>query len=196
MSIENKLLYKILETKDWDTVADKGITSNYFTGANKRAFKWISTFKVSYSSLPELETFKKHFPEISLDVEAQEPLSYYCDEVRKKVKQNKLASVLEKSVERINNGEIDECYQDLGKLLLEVNTEFTFSEKVDLGTKPMERFADYEKSKLTGDITGYPIGIKLRQRHRLGESEHRRQIDGIRRRGCPCFRKIRNCNAP
>lgn len=159
MSIENKLLYKVLETKDWDTIVEKGITPNYFTGANRRAFKWLGNFKVSYSSLPDIETFKKHFPEISLDNAAKEPLGYYCDEVRKKVKQNKLASVLEKSVERINNGEIDECYQDISRLLLDVNTEFTFSEKVDLGTKANERFAEYEQSKLTGGITGYPIGI-------------------------------------
>lgn len=160
MSIENKLLLKIIETKDWETVMDKGITSNYFTGSNKRAFKWIGDFKVNYGTIPEADTFKKHFPEVSLNVEAKENIGYYCDEVRKKIRQNKLVAVLDKAPDKINNGDVDGCYEDLGKLLLEVNAEFTFTEKVDIGKNALQRFEDYQNSKLTGGMTGYSIGIK------------------------------------
>lgn len=160
MSVENKLLLKILETKDWETVMDKGITLNYFTGANKRAFKWLSEFKVSYGTIPEIDTFKKHFPEVSLNIDAKEQLSYYCDEVRKKIRQNKLVAVLDRVPDKIDEGDIDGCYDDLGKLLLEVNTDFTFTEKLDIGKNALKRFEDYQKSKLTGGMTGYSIGIK------------------------------------
>ncbi len=160
MSIENKLLRKVLETKDWDTIIERGITSKYFTGNNSRAFKWIADFKIEYGNLPEQETFKKHFPEVSLEEDAKESVSYYCDEVRKKVKQNKLVAVLDKATEQINNGKVEECYTDIGKLLLEVNTDFTFAEKVDVGTNTLQRFQDYETSKITGGMTGYPLGIK------------------------------------
>lgn len=160
MSVENKLILKILQDKEWDTVIEKGITPNYFTGSNKRAFKWLGDFRVAYGSIPDLDTFKKHFPEVSLNVEAKECTSYYCDEVRKKIRHNKLVAVLDKATDRINNDEIDECYSDIGKLLLEVNTEFTLSEKVDVGTNTLERFKEYELSKITGGMTGYPIGIK------------------------------------
>lgn len=160
MSVENKLILKILQTKEWDTVIEKGITPNYFTGSNKRAFKWLGEFRVAYGDIPDLDTFKKHFPEVSLTIDAKECVGYYCDEVRKKVRQNKLVAVLDKATDRINSGEIDECYGDIGKLLLEVNTEFTLSEKVDVGTNTLERFKEYELSKITGGMTGYPIGIK------------------------------------
>lgn len=160
MSIENKLLLKILETKEWDTVMDRGITSAYFTGANKRAFKWISDFKVNYGAIPELDTFKKHFPEVSLNVDTQEQVGYYCDEVRKKVRQNKLVAVLDNVADKIDGGDIDGCYEDIGKLLLEVNTDFTFTEKVDIGKDALQRFEEYQQSKLNGGMTGYSIGIK------------------------------------
>lgn len=160
MSVENKLLLKVLETKDWETVMDKGITAKYFSGSNRRAFKWISDFKVSYGDIPTVETFKKHFPEVSLNVDAQEQVGYYCDEVRKKIRQNKLVSVLDQIPDKINKGDIDVCYEDLGKLLLEVNTDFTFTEKLDIGKNALQRFDDYQKSKLTGGMTGYSLGIK------------------------------------
>ena len=85
MSIENKFLYKLLDTKDWDLVIEKGITSEYFTGANTRAFRWLGEFNLRYGKLPDKETFKKHFPEVELDSDVKEELSYYCDEVGKKV---------------------------------------------------------------------------------------------------------------
>ena len=109
MSVENKLILKILQDKEWDTVIEKGITPNYFTGSNKRAFKWLGDFRVAYGSIPDIDTFKKHFPEVSLNVDAKECTSYYCDEVRKKIRHNKLVAVLDKATDRINNDEIDEC---------------------------------------------------------------------------------------
>lgn len=160
MSVENKLLLKILETKDWETVMDMGITSNYFTGANKRAFKWIGDFKIKYGSIPEIDTFKKHFPDVSLNIDAKEQVGYYCDEVRRKIRQNKLVAVLDKASDKIESGDIDSCYDDIGKLLLEVNSEFTFAEKLDIGKNATQRFEDYQKSKLVGGMTGYSMGIK------------------------------------
>ena len=132
MSVENKLLLKILQTKDWETVMDKGITANYFSGSNKRAFKWISEFKVSYGSIPEMDTFKKHFPEVSLNIDAKEHIGYYCDEVRKKIRHNKLIAVLDSAPDMLDNGNVDECYEKLSRLLLEVNTDYTFAEKIDI----------------------------------------------------------------
>ena len=159
MSVENKLILKLLESKDWDVVVDKGITQNYFTGSNKRAFKWISNFKLNYGTLPDLDTFKKHFPEVNLLVDARECTAYYCDEVRKKIRQNKLVSVLEGAADKINAGNVDSVYTDLTKLLMEVNTEFTFAEKVDIGRQTEERFKEYELNKITGGMTGIPLGI-------------------------------------
>lgn len=159
MSVENKLLLKILQTKDWETVMDKGITANYFSGSNKRAFKWISDFKVSYGSIPEMDTFKKHFPEVSLNIDAKEHIGYYCDEVRKKIRHNKLIAVLDSAPDMLDNGNVDECYEKLSRLLLEVNTDYTFAEKIDIGKNALQRFEDYQQSKLTGGMTGYSLGI-------------------------------------
>ena len=159
MSVENKLILKLLESRDWDVVVDKGITQNYFTGSNKRAFKWISNFKLNYGTLPDIDTFKKHFPEVNLLVDARECTAYYCDEVRKKIRQNKLVSVLEGAADKINAGNVESVYTDLTKLLMEVNTEFTFAEKVDIGRQTEERFKEYELNKITGGMTGIPLGI-------------------------------------
>lgn len=160
MSIENKLLKKLLDSQEWGTVIDKGINENYFTGANKRAFKWLVSFKAQYGELPTKETFGKHFPEVSLDFQTEEPITYYCDEVRKKVRQNKLVATLDNIAEQLNEGKVDDCYTKLSQLLMDAETIYSTSLKVDLGTNTDERFEEYLTSKLQGGLTGIPIGIK------------------------------------
>ena len=159
MSIENSFLKKLIETKDWDTVLDKDIDTSYFSGANKRAFKWISDFKIKYGELPDKETFKKRFPEITLDIEAPETVGYYCDELRQKIKHNKLVATLEKVDTLINDREVDKCYNLLEDLITEVNSEFTLKESIDLGSNTDKRYQDYLVSKASGGMTGIPLGI-------------------------------------
>lgn len=159
MSIENSFLKKLIETKDWDTVLDKDIDISYFSGANKRAFKWISDFKIKYGELPDKETFKKRFPEITLDIEAPETVGYYCDELRQKIKHNKLVAALEKVDTLINDREVDKCYNLLEDLITEVNSEFTLKESIDLGSNTEKRYQDYLVSKASGGMTGIPLGI-------------------------------------
>lgn len=159
MSIENKFLYKLLDSKDWDSVVERGITEDFFTGSNRRAFRWIGEFNVKYGKLPDIDTFTKRFPEIELDNDCSEKILYYCDEVGKKVRQNKLVACLDKASEQISSGNIDECYEAIGKLLLEVNSKFLPIERADIGVNTEERYKEYEVSKATGGMTGYPIGI-------------------------------------
>ena len=159
MSIENKFLYKLLDSKDWDSVVERGITEDFFTGSNRRAFRWIGEFNVKYGKLPDIDTFNKRFPEIELDSDCSEKILYYCDEVGKKVRQNKLVACLDKASEQISSGNIDECYEAIGKLLLEVNSKFLPIERADIGVNTEERYKEYEVSKATGGMTGYPIGI-------------------------------------
>lgn len=160
MSIENKLLTKLLESQEWEVIIDKGINADYFTGANKRAFKWLNSFMAQYGSLPTIETFKKHFPEVSLDFVVEEKLPYYCDEVRKKVRQNKLVVTLDSIAEKLNQGNVDDCYTDLSKLLMDVEVSFSTSYKIDLGTNAESRFDDYLISKEQGGLTGIPLNIQ------------------------------------
>ena len=80
-------------------------------------------------------------------------------EVGKKVRQNKLVACLDKASEQISSGNIDECYEAIGKLLLEVNSKFLPIERADIGVNTEERYKEYEVSKATGGMTGYPIGI-------------------------------------
>lgn len=159
MSVENSFLRKLIETKEWETVLNKDITADYFSGANKRAFKWLSDFKVKYGELPDKETFKKHFPEVNLNIESPETVGYYCDELRRKIRHNKLVTTLEKIDNLINDRDVDKCYTLLESLISEVNNDFTFTEKVDLGADTEKRFQDYLVNKATGGMTGIPLGI-------------------------------------
>ena len=159
MSVENSFLRKLIETKEWETVLNKDITADYFSGANKRAFKWLSDFKVKYGELPDKETFKKHFPEVNLNIESPETVGYYCDELRRKIRHNKLVTTLEKIDNLINDRDVDKCYTLLESLISEVNSDFTFTEKVDLGANTEKRFQDYLVNKATGGMTGIPLGI-------------------------------------
>lgn len=158
MNIELALISKIIDESSLGTVIDKQISLKYFTGKHKQYFKFIQEHQKKYGKPPTIEVFKRRFPAVSLE-EVQEPIEYYCDEVREKFKHNTIVNALEHITDDINELETDDAYGKLKKLVFKVENEIILSDKKSVSKDTNARMQDYLERTKTGGITGIPTGI-------------------------------------
>lgn len=159
MSVESNFIAKLLETKDWKTVSEKRITGKLFNANYKRVFNFISDFKVNYGDVPSIESVKARFPEFDFTESVPERLDFYCDELRNKVKHNLLVDTFKQVQQDINNLNTDEGIKKLHRLIQKVEAEIILTEACKIGEDTEERFKRYEERKVTGGISGIPIGL-------------------------------------
>lgn len=160
-SIETKFLTKLLLTADFETVDKLQIKSNYFSGRYKKAFKWIQDFKVKYGKTPSLKEFKRKFSNIELEEEEdlEEPLGYYGEEVRSKVKHNTLVDALEIVREKLEELETDEAVNIIVKTVMKIQRDYIQRETAYLNEDAQKWKDAYDEASKSGGMTGIPIGI-------------------------------------
>jgi replicative DNA helicase len=158
MNIESMLLSKLIKTSDWSTIDEAQIAEKYFNGSYKRMFRFIRDFRTQYGKVPSKKEFSKKFPEFEFAEEIEEPLSYYCDELRSKVKHNMLADALEKAQDFMGELNSEDAYKTLWGTLLKIATEVIKTDMFKLGLNTEKRWEAYEKRKLGGGYIGTPTG--------------------------------------
>lgn len=169
-NVERGLITKLLSTKDMVTVKDKQIRVSYFTGENKKAFRFISDYYMKKGEVPTVRVFKQKFPEYDLEkfvdpetmteiIGTEESLLHWCDEIRKKVKHNKLADITEQVAENLENNDCDKAYEVMKKGILYIENEVEESTSVDITKNTEDRKAEYLKRKESGGIIGIPTGF-------------------------------------
>jgi hypothetical protein len=160
MDIESSFIVKLIQTGDYDTVDKLQIKPSYFFGTNRRAFKFIVDFKTKYGKVPSLEEFSKKFKKFSFKTELEEPLAFYCDEVRRKTKHNTIAEALEEAREKMNDLDTDGAYKVLTGTVLKIEKDVILGDTKYLNEDTDKRKEAYLRKKLCGGITGIPTGIE------------------------------------
>jgi replicative DNA helicase len=161
MSIETSFLYKLVETGDFDTVDELKISQKYLFGKNRRAFKWIVDFKTKYGKVPSIYEFEKKFPDIKIEeVNAPEPLRFYCDELRNKLKHNTIVESMEESQKLLNEFETSAAYNILKKMILTVENEIIVGDTRRINQDTEKRWEAYLERRNSGGIIGIPTGMK------------------------------------
>jgi replicative DNA helicase len=158
MNAEVGLISKIIETGDFTIPTDMQISQRYFSGRNKKAFKFIQQHVLQYGNVPSKEVFESKMPNYQLG-EAGEGLRYYCDEVRNKLKHNTIVDSIEEVSEAIENLESEEAYTIIKKLVLKIENEVILSDRVEVNKNTKSRLEDYHKRSKQGGMTGIPSGI-------------------------------------
>ena len=111
-SIETNFISKLLETGNIAEVTENQIGRKFFKGKHRRAFDFITEFVEKYGKVPSSETFLDKVGGYELS-ETSEDLIYYCDELRNKIRHNKLVEAIEFTTEHIGELETDLAYQEL-----------------------------------------------------------------------------------
>jgi len=162
---EVALLAKILHTGKMDVVTDKQITHRFFVGSYKRIFNVITNHQLNYGKVPDLNTIATRFPDVFEknpemgEYEPPEPLEFYCDEVRERMKERTLARGLTESAELMQNEDSAEAHKAMQRVLLEIENDIVLSERQEVGRDTEKRLARYEERKLTGGLSGIMSGI-------------------------------------
>lgn len=159
MSVDSNFILKLLETKDWKTVAEKRISAKFFNPAYKRVFNYISDFKIKYGDIPSTESLKSRFPELDFNGRVTEPFEFYCDELRNKVKHNLLRDTILSVQTDINSLNTEEAVKKLQKLIQNIDSEIVLNDTYKIGERTEERFEQYKERQKTGGISGMPIGL-------------------------------------
>jgi replicative DNA helicase len=160
-SVESDFISKLLYTQEWGVVDEQNITQKFFSGRNKKAFKYISDFKIKYKKIPSIKEFQKRFADIELtdEDELEESMKYYCDAVREKTKHNTLASAVSDAHELLDEFETDEAYKKITGAVRKIENDVILSDCRQINEGVEQRKKDYLKRKTTGGMIGIPTGF-------------------------------------
>lgn len=170
-NIETGLLSKILETGDFLTVKDKQIKPYFMTdGLNRKIFKYLNDFFVKNGTVPTVRVFKQKFPNFELDtyknpntfeetVGTEEPLNFWCDELRIKTKHNKICDVVEEMAQNLETLDTEKAYENMKKGLIYIENDIVETQAIDITKDAKDRKANYLKRKENKGMLGIPMGI-------------------------------------
>ena len=169
--IEIGLISKILESGDFIAVKDKQIKPYFITdGENRKAFRYINDYYLKNGSVPTIRVFKQQFPDFVLDtyknpitfeetVGTEEPINFWCDEVRTKTKHNKICDIVEEMAQSLEKLDTEKAYGLMKKGLIYIENDIVETQAIDTTKDAEDRKANYLKRKENRGMIGIPMGI-------------------------------------
>jgi replicative DNA helicase len=163
MDLERGFISKLLETKDMNFVKDEQIRPHFLYGKHKQAYYYIEEYFVESGEVPTLRAFKREFPDYELEkhdgnVGTEEPLQYWCKELRRKKKQNKLALTVEEASGHLNELDTDDAYDLIKQAVMEIEGEVVKSTASDITENVEDRILAYKERKKNEGMLGIPTG--------------------------------------
>ena len=170
IDVERGLITKLLETKDIITVKDSQIKPFFFSGESRKVYEYINKYYMDNNDIPTMRLVKQKFPSYEIEtyvnnemkevMGTEEPLKYWCREVRTKTKHNKLADVTEKLVERLEDSDSEGAYDLFKKTVLYLENEIEESNAIDITKGTVDRKLAYLERKKNKGMIGIPTGIE------------------------------------
>lgn len=166
--VESCFISKLLETKDIMTVKDNQIKPGYFTGDSRSAYQFIYETVLNSGEVPTVRVFERQFPNYKLEshevdgrsiVGTDENLKFWCDELRRKVKHNSIADLVENVAEKLSTFDTDSAYDEIRKKVAYIESEITETSDVDLTKNTEDRVQVYLNRKIKKGIVGIPTGF-------------------------------------
>lgn len=170
---ETGLISKLLETKDVQTLQEYQIKPSFFYGEHKQVFNYILKHIQKHGTVPTVRVVEDRFPDYELytykkskktpipTVGTEEVMSYWCDELRTKIKHNKLADMLEDVAGNLEDLSTEKAYDTLRKGLAELDNETSETESVQINDKAEERKKVYLERVRTGGMLGISTGFPI-----------------------------------
>lgn len=170
IDIGKGLITKILETKDFVSVKEQQVKPSFLYGKDKRAFQYLNDYYISKGEVPTVRVFKREFPDYELETKydpdlnsevigTDEPLKFWCDEVRRRTKHNKLAENTENIIKSLEDFDTDKAYDIMKKTVLYIEGEVVESQAIDITKNTEDRKLIYLKRKENKGMLGIPTGF-------------------------------------
>ena len=168
--VEKGLISKLLETKDMNALQEKQISTMYFTGDNKRAFKFIQSYYSDKGEMPTVRVFKRKMPNYKLEtyihdealkptIGTDESVNHWCDEIRTKFKHNTLADTSDQVANFLAEGDPHQAFSLMKKTMLFIEGQIEESTSVTITEGLEDRKKAYLKRKENQGLIGIPSGM-------------------------------------
>jgi replicative DNA helicase len=163
--VEKGFITKLLVDKDISFLKDYQIKERFFTGDNRVAFKYILEAIQSTGEVPTVRAFSHRFPSYKLEkiddeVGTEENLKYWCEELRKKVKQNTMADMIEEVAGKLEDFDSEGAYTLLKKDISYMENEVELTSDVDITKNTEDRKKAYLDRKINKGMRGIPTGLE------------------------------------
>ena len=158
--IERGFISKLIETKDMNYVLDQQIKADFFSGENQNVYRFILDYFAEHSDVPSARYVKRKFPHYRLEVGAEESLNHWCAELRKKVKHNRMADLLEEMSRELGRENAEKVLGKIKKGIYEIERETEISTDVDVKQNTESRKEAYLRREENKGMLGISYGIK------------------------------------
>lgn len=169
--IEVGLISKLLESGDFVAVKEKQIKPYFLTdGENRKAFRYINDYYLKNGTVPTVRVFLQKFPDYKLDtykhpetfedtIGTEEPINFWCDEIRTKTKHNKICDIVEEMAQSLESLDTEKAYGLMKKGLIYIENDIVETQAIDTTKDAEDRKANYLKRKENRGMIGIPMGI-------------------------------------
>lgn len=160
MNPEQRLLSAVIRTKEYQALAGMGITSNLFF-SYREEMQFLERYIASHNRTPSRSVFKDKFPEFKIT--KTDDVEHWCSEVRRHHARTQLVKLMETTIEKIDDDNIDEAISTMQAGVMNIQTEVAGSSPAFSVFDDWEETYEvveerYERSSEDG-ISGVPTGF-------------------------------------
>lgn len=171
MDVERLLIAKIVAERNYNDVYDAGVGIEHFDHPmNRKLFKLIQEFKVSYGEVPTEDVLQKDYPTVTLPDCSEYSMEYLLDEIRR----DRLSSILSEGMMEasglVSERKPEEGLDLLAHAVREGSQQSRAAQVMDLTAMTTDAWADElnERRKREGWLLGVPSGFDALDRATQG----------------------------
>ena len=166
--VERGFIAKLIETGDMVYVQEQQIRPDFFGADHYKAFRFIQDFFAEHSAVPSASVVEAKVPNYEVGDDCGDPLSYWCAELRKRNRHNRMADLIVEVSGELDGINTDEALDRFKKGLYRIEQETEVSTDVDVTKDTEGRKKAYLKRKESKGMLGLSYGIPLLDRYTKG----------------------------
>ena len=171
LNVDRSFISALIQSGELSTVKDKQIRNSFLGAETRRIYKFCCSFYESHGKMPSERVLSRNFGDYEFEkvvdeelddyvIGTEEPLTYWCDELRNKVRHNKLGEMAENVIDKLNDKDLDGAMSELKKAMVTIEGDVEETSAIDTTQTGEDRIARYQKRRDCQGLIGIPTGIK------------------------------------
>ena len=170
LNVDKSFISALIQSGELSTVKDKQIRNSFLGAETRRIYSFCCSFYESHGKMPSERVLTRHFGDYEFEkvmdeelddlvIGTEEPLTYWCDELRNKVKHNKLGDMAETIIDKLNDKDLEGAMSELKKAMVTIEGDVEETSAIDTTQNGDDRIARYTKRRDCQGLIGIPTGI-------------------------------------
>lgn len=155
LDIEAGLVAQIFATGDLVKVLENRIKPEFLYGPSRMHLAFIIRYFKQYGQLPSEGVMKRNFPDFELE-QTEEPLQYFCDELRRRQKYNMMVQGIKGIATCLDTRQVDEAFKKFQAVASDITVNVHSTRDVDITKNAEDRWEEYLRVKDSLGMVGIP----------------------------------------